>query len=46
MKIWKKLLQVDRVHLEFTGNAIAFIVYSYKLFVRIMIIFRITKENE
>ena len=39
MKIWKKLLQVDGVHLEFIGNAscyvhthyayaIAFIVYS------------------
>ena len=43
MKIWKKLLQVDRVHLEFIGNAshyihtlyayaIAFIVYSIQVF--------------
>ena len=43
MKIWKKLLQVDRVHLEFIGSAsrytnthyvyaIAFIVYSIKVF--------------
>ena len=58
MKIWKKLLQVDRVHLEFIGNAsrykhthyayaIAFIVYSaYKFLVRMMIKFRITKEKE
>ena len=43
MKIWKKLLQVDRVHLELIGNAshyihkhyayaIAFIVYSIQVF--------------
>ena len=43
MKIGKKLLQVDRVHLEFIGNAsryihthyayaIAFIVYSIQVF--------------
>ena len=43
MKIWKKLLQVDRVHLEFIANAsryihmhhacaIAFIVYSIQGF--------------
>ena len=43
MKIWNKLLQVDRVHLEFIGNtsryihvhctyAIAFIVYSIQVF--------------
>ena len=43
MKIWKKLLQVDRVQLEFIGNAsryihthyayvIAFIVYSIQVF--------------
>ena len=43
MKIWKKLLQVDRVHLEVIGNvsryihthyayAIAFIVYSLQVF--------------
>ena len=41
MKIWKKLLQVDRVHFEFIGNAsryihthyaIAFIVYSIQVF--------------
>ena len=43
MKIWKNLLQVDRVHLEFIGNssryihtnyayAIAFIVYSIQVF--------------
>ena len=43
MKIWKKLLQVDRVHLEFIGNAsrymhthyalaTAFIVYSMQVF--------------
>ena len=43
MKICKKLLQVDRVHLEFIGNAgryihthyayaIAFIVYSIQVF--------------
>jgi len=42
-KIWKKLLQVDRVHLEFISNAsrymhthyayaIAFIVYSINVF--------------
>ena len=44
MKIWKNLLQVDRVHLEFIGNAsryihtyyadaIAFIVYSIQAFI-------------
>ena len=43
MKIWKKSLQVDRVHLEFIGNSsryihthyayvIAFIVYSIQVF--------------
>ena len=43
MKIWKKLLQVDRVHLEFIGNAsrymhthyayaTAFVVYSIQVF--------------
>ena len=43
MKIWKKLLQVDRVHLEFIPNAsryihthyayaIAFIVYFIQAF--------------
>ena len=32
MKIWKKLLQVDRVYLEFIGNAIALIVYSIQVF--------------
>ena len=43
MKIWKKLKQVDKVHLEFNGNAsryihthyaysIAFIVYSIQGF--------------
>ena len=43
MKIWKKLLLVDRVHLEFIGNAsryihrhyayaIAFIVSSIQVF--------------
>ena len=41
MKIWKKLLQVDRVHLEFIGNAsrninkhyvIAVIVCSIQVF--------------
>ena len=38
MKNWKKLLQVDWVHLEFIGNAsrdihvIAFIVYSIQVF--------------
>ena len=43
MKIWKKLLQVDRVHLEFIGNAspymhthytyaTALIVYSILVF--------------
>ena len=32
MKIWKKLLQVERVHLEFIGSAIAFVVYSIKVF--------------
>ena len=43
MKIWKKLLQVDRVHLESIGNAsryirthyayaVAFIVYSTQVF--------------
>ena len=43
MKIWKKLLQVDRVHLEFIGNASrcihthyayasACIVYSIQVF--------------
>ena len=42
--MWKKLLQVDRVHLEFIGNtsryihthhayAIAFIVYSIQAFI-------------
>ena len=43
MKIWKKMLLVDRVHLEFIGyasgyihthyvNAIAFIVYFKQVF--------------
>ena len=43
MKIWEKLSQVDRVHLEFIGNAsrykhthytyaIAFIVHSIQVF--------------
>ena len=43
MKIWKKFLQVDRVHLEFIGNesryihtqyayAISSIVYSIQVF--------------
>ena len=43
MKIWKKLLQVDKVHLEFIGNAsrymhthygyaIAFTAYSIQVF--------------
>ena len=43
MNIWKKLLQVDTIHLEFIGNpsryiythypyAIAFIVYSIQVF--------------
>ena len=57
MKICKKLLQVDRVHLVFIGNAcrlihtryayaIASIVYSIQVLVRVMIKFRITKEKE
>jgi len=29
MKIWKKLLQVDRVHLEFIGNASRYIHSHY-----------------
>ena len=29
MKIWKKLLQVDRVHLEFIGNASRYIHTHY-----------------
>ena len=29
MKIWKKLLQVDRVHLEFIGNASRYIHTNY-----------------
>ena len=29
MKIWKKLLQVERVHLEFTGNASRYIHIVY-----------------
>ena len=29
MKIWKKLLQVDRVHLEFIGNASRYIYTHY-----------------
>ena len=57
MKIWKKLLRVGRVYLEFIGNAsryihthytyaIAFIVYSIQVFSCMMIKFRITKEKE
>ena len=55
MKIWKKLLQVDRVHLEFIGNASRYIHTTtpllllfapYKFLVRMMIKFRITKEKE
>ena len=57
MKIWNKLLQVDRVHLEFIGNASRYIhthyatpllllFIPYKLLVRMMIKFRITKEKE
>ena len=29
MKIWKKLMQVDRVHLEFIGNASRYIHTHY-----------------
>ena len=29
MKIWKKLLQMDRVHLEFIGNASSYIHTHY-----------------
>ena len=29
MKIWKKLLQVDRIHLEFIGNASRYIHTHY-----------------
>ena len=51
MKIWKKLLQVDRVHLEFIGNASSYIhtvirttpllllFIPYKFLVRMMIKF-------
>jgi len=46
MKIWKKLLQVDRVHLEFIGNANYAIAAPYKFLVRMMIKFRVTKEKE
>ena len=53
MKIWKKLLQVDRGHLEFIGNASRYIhthytlmFIPYKFLVRMMIKFRITKEKE
>ena len=58
MKIWKKLLLVDRVHLEFIGNASRYIhrhytptpllllFIPYKFLVRTMIKFRITKEKE
>ena len=51
MKIWKKLLQVDRVNLEFIGNAIyaiaALLLFTpYKFSGRMMIKFRITKEKE
>ena len=57
MKIWKKLLQVDRVHLEFIGNAsrymhthyafaIAFIVYSIQVFSSHDDKVRIRKEKE
>ena len=57
-RIWRKLWKVDRVHLEFIGNAsryihthyayvIAFIVYSIQVFSsHDMINFRITKEKE
>ena len=56
-RIWKKLWKVDRVHLEFIGNAsryihthyayvIAFTVYPIQVLVRMMIKFRITKEKE
>ena len=55
--IWKKFLQVERVYLEFIGNAmryihthyayaIAFIVYSIQVLICMMMKFRITKEKE
>ena len=31
MKIWKKLLQVDRVHLEFIGNVSRYIHTHYAI---------------
>ena len=57
MKIWKKLLQVHRAHLELIGNAsryilthyayaTAFIVYSIQVFSSHDVKFRITKEKE
>ena len=57
MKIWKKLLQVDRVHLEFIGNAspymdthyayaIAFILHSIQVFSSHDDKVRIRKEKE
>ena len=57
MKIWKKLLHVDRVHLEFISNArryihthyatpFALLFIPYKFLVLVMIKFRTTKEKE
>jgi len=40
MKIWKKLLQVDRVHLEFIGNASRYIHthYTYTLLLLLLLL--------
>ena len=58
MKIWKKLLQVDKVHSEFIGKTqvvtyiratptpLLLLFIPCKLLVRMMIKFRITKEKE
>jgi len=41
MKIWKKLLQVDRVHLEFIGNSGRYIHthYTYGITIAFIVYF-------
>ena len=58
MKIWKKLFQVDRVHLEFIGNASRYILTHYAYAITVIVysiqvfsshddkVFTVTKEKE
>ena len=41
MKIWKKLLQVDMVHLEFIGNASRYIHTHYAYAIPLLLLYSI-----